>query len=278
MDYQYLRNAIRPFLAEDIGAGDLTSEAIFAPEQIGGAEFVAKADFIAAGLATVAALVFQVQNPAVQIQTAVPDGQAVKAGEIIFKIRGPLVDLLKAERVALNLAQRLCGIATLTARFVEQVRPFAVRIVDTRKTAPGLRIFEKYAVRAGGGYNHRFNLAAGVMIKDNHIAACGSIPAAVRLVRRQIPHTMKIEVEAATLAQVRDCLACAVEIILLDNMDLDQLTAAVKLAKGKALLEASGGVTLDNVRAIAATGVDLISVGCLTHSAPACDISMRYSA
>ncbi len=277
MDYQYLRAAIRHFLEEDIGCGDLTTEAIFSRRHGGGAEFVAQGHFVAAGMEKVAAQVFRVQNPAVEIVEATGDGSVVADGDILLKIRGPLVDLFKAERVALNLAQRLCGIATLTARFVEQVKPLAVHIVDTRKTAPGLRVFEKYAVRVGGGRNHRFNLADGVLIKDNHIAACGSIGEAVRLVRRKIPHTIKIEVETETVAQVRECLACGVEIIMLDNMDTAMMREAVRLAKGKALLEASGGVTFANVRAIAETGVDLISIGRLTHSAPACDISMRYS-
>jgi nicotinate-nucleotide pyrophosphorylase (carboxylating) len=188
-----------------------------------------------------------------------------------------VLDLLKAERVALNLVQRLCGTATLTAKFVERVRPFPVRILDTRKTTPGLRMLEKYAVRTGGGYNHRFNLGDGVLIKDNHIQACGSIKNAVTRMREKIPHTMKIEVETSDMDQVRECLLCGVDIIMLDNMDTSTMREAVKLADGRALLEASGGIDLDNVRGVAETGVDYISVGALTHSAPACDISMRLT-
>jgi nicotinate-nucleotide pyrophosphorylase (carboxylating) len=155
------------------------------------------------------------------------------------------------------------------------VKPLPVKILDTRKTTPGLRMLEKYAVRVGGGHNHRFNLADGVLIKDNHIKACGSIKNAVTRMRENIPHTMKIEVESATIEQVRECLSCAVDIIMLDNMDTARMREAVKLVGGRALLEASGGVNLDNVRQVAETGVDFISVGALTHSAPACDISMR---
>ncbi|MDH5297406.1 MAG: carboxylating nicotinate-nucleotide diphosphorylase [Desulfobulbaceae bacterium] len=276
MDNIHLRQAIQRFLREDIGSGDITTEAIFAADQEGEALFVAKESFVAAGLEQVAAQVFLTRNPAIAVSDMVADGTRVVPGTTLLKIHGPVADLLQAERVALNLAQRLCGIATHTSRFVEAVMPLPVRIVDTRKTTPGLRVLEKYAVRVGGGHNHRFNLADGVLIKDNHIAACGSITAAVERVRSRAPHTLKIEVEAENLPQVRECLDCGVEIILLDNMTPSQLKAAVAIAKGRALLEASGGVNLSNVRAIAETGVDLISIGALTHSAPAVDISMRW--
>jgi nicotinate-nucleotide pyrophosphorylase (carboxylating) len=194
---------------------------------------------------------------------------------VLLTANGPVLDLLKAERVALNLVQRLCGIATFTSQFVEKVKPLPVRILDTRKTTPGLRMLEKYAVRAGGGYNHRFNLADGVLIKDNHIQACGSIKDAVARMREKVPHTMKIEVEASSMDQVRECLSCSVDIIMLDNMDPGMMRNAVILADGRVLLEASGGISLDNVREVAETGVDYISIGALTHSAPSCDISMR---
>ncbi len=271
----FLRNAIDAFLAEDLGAtGDLTSAAIFGPHEMARAEFVAQESMIAAGMARVAAQVFMRVNPSISF-TAVEDGQMVSAGESMLTLAGPVIDLLKAERVALNLGQRLSGIATLTRRFVDQVRPLPVAIVDTRKTTPGLRVLEKYAVRVGGGRNHRFSLSDGVMIKDNHLAAAGSIARAVFLVRAAIPHTLRIEVEADTLSQVQDCLDCGVDIILLDNVDCATLRQAVEMAKGRALLEASGGIRLDNVRQVAETGVDLISIGALTHSAPSCDISMR---
>ena len=270
-----LRRAIDAFLAEDLGPnGDLTSAAIFGPHQQARAEFVAQESMIAAGLAQVAARVFSRVNPAICF-TATEDGQPVAAGETMLTLVGPVLDLLKAERVALNLAQRLSGVATLTRRFVEQVRPLPVAIVDTRKTTPGLRALEKYAVRVGGGRNHRFSLSDGVMIKDNHLAAAGSLSRAVSLVRAAIPHTIRIEVEADTLAQVRECLGCGVDIILLDNMDCLTLRQAVEMVQGRALLEASGGIRLENVRQVAETGVDMISIGALTHSAPSCDISMR---
>lgn len=274
MEQLLVRAAITSFLAEDLGAGDFTSAAIFGREQMARAEFVAQVPMVAAGMSSVAAQVFLQVNPAVRF-SAVADALALTPGQTALTVDGPVLDLLKAERVALNLAQRLCGIATLTAQFVERVRPLPVKIVDTRKTTPGLRAFEKYAVRVGGGHNHRFSLSDGVMIKDNHLAAMGSIVKAVDLVRASIPHTIKIEVEAETLAQVKECLDCGVEIILLDNMDCDTMRQAVLMAKGQAILEASGGVTLDNVRRIAETGVNIISIGALTHSAPACDISMR---
>ncbi len=275
MDANVLKKAIEKFLHEDIGSGDITSEAIIPPEQTGKAEFVAKGTFVVCGMDSVAPAVFTAQNPAITVIHAEKDGAEAFPGDILLQATGPVLDLLKAERVTLNLVQRLSGIATLTARFVDRVKPLPVKILDTRKTTPGLRMLEKYAVRAGGGHNHRFNLSDGVLIKDNHIEASGSIQKAVSLVRGKIPHTMKIEVEASSMGEVRECLASCVDIIMLDNMDPVTMREAVKLAGGRALLEASGGVTLDNVRQVAETGVDYISIGALTHSAPACDISMR---
>jgi nicotinate-nucleotide pyrophosphorylase (carboxylating) len=275
MDTNLLKKAIEKFLHEDIGSGDLTSEATLPPDQAGTAEFVAKGSFVVCGMETVASLVFKTQNPAIDIIQACRDKTLAAPGDILLTAKGPVLDLLKAERVALNLVQRLCGIATLTSRFVDKVKPLPVRILDTRKTTPGLRMLEKYAVRVGGGHNHRFNLADGVLIKDNHIQACGSIKNVVNRMREKIPHTMKIEVEVARLEQVRECLSCAVDIIMLDNMEPAMMREAVKLVGGRALLEASGGINLDNVRQVADTGVDYISIGALTHSAPACDISMR---
>ncbi len=277
VDTQYLKNIIRQFLAEDIGHGDITSEPIFSPTQKGKAFFIAKAEFITAGLASIAPMVFQCQNNSV-ICEGIADGTAVKRTETILTAEGPVLDLLKAERVALNLVQRLCGIATLTNLYVNKVADLSVSVVDTRKTTPGLRSLEKYAVRVGGGHNHRLSLADGVLIKDNHIEACGSISLAVEKVKTEAPHTLKIEVETENLEQVQECLDCGVDIIMLDNMGLDMMRQAVALVGNKAIMEASGGVNLDNIRAIAETGVDIISVGALTHSAPACDISMRLIA
>jgi len=275
MDINVLKKAIEKFLHEDIGSGDITSEATLPPDQAGTAEFVAKGSFVVCGIETVAPLVFKTQNPAIDIIQASKDKSLASPGDILLTAGGPVLDLLKAERVALNLVQRLCGIATHTARFVEKVKPLPVKILDTRKTTPGLRMLEKYAVRIGGGHNHRFNLADGVLIKDNHIQACGSIKNVVARIREKVPHTMKIEVEASTMEEVRECLSCSVDIIMLDNMIPAMMREAVKLAGGRALLEASGGINLDNIRQVAETGVDYISVGALTHSAPACDISMR---
>lgn len=276
MDKNLLQDQIRAFLAEDIGRGDLTSESIFTENEVGSAHLVAREPFVAAGLSTVAAEVFTVQNPAIDTAVMVEEGQRVAPGDILMTVSGPVVDLLKAERVALNLAQRMSGIATFTASFVEVVRGTGVRITDTRKTTPGLRVFEKYAVQAGGGSNHRFNLADGVLIKDNHIAACGSISKAVRRVKERIPHTIKIEVETDTLEQVDECIDCGVDIIMLDNMSSEMMKEAVGRIKGRALVEASGGVNLNTVRRIAESGVDIISVGALTHSAPSCDIGMDW--
>ena len=275
MDINILKKNIEKFLHEDIGNGDLTSEATLPPDQTGTAVFVAKESFVVCGIETVATLVFTTQNSSIQIFEACRDKTQASPGDVLMMAKGPVLDLLKAERVALNLVQRLCGVATLTSLFVEKVKPLPVRILDTRKTTPGLRMLEKYAVKAGGGFNHRFNLADGVLIKDNHIQACGSIKDAVDRMREKVPHTMKIEVEASSMEEVRECLNSSVDIIMLDNMSTDQMREAVKLAGGRALLEASGGMSLDNVRAVAETGVDYISAGALTHSAPACDISMR---
>ena len=276
MDRNQLQGMIRSFLAEDIGRGDLTSESIFSEADTGGARLVSRQECIVAGAGTVAAEVFRVQNPAIETINPVADGTAAHPGDVLLTVRGPVVDLLKAERVALNLLQRLSGIATLTARFVEQVRGHRARITDTRKTTPGLRMLEKYAVQAGGGSNHRFNLTDGVLIKDNHIAACGSITAAVARVRAKVPHTIRIEVETENMEQVRECLACRVDIIMLDNMGIEAMQEAVACIDGRALVEASGGVNLATVAGIAATGVDIISIGALTHSAPSCDIGMDW--
>lgn len=276
MDKTRLHSLLRSFLSEDIGNGDLTSEPLFTRDEQGSAHLVAREPFVLAGAVSVAAEVFCLQNPDIQWTGAVPDGTLVAAGDCLLRVNGPVVDLLKAERVALNLLQRLSGIATLTARFVEKTKLYPVRIVDTRKTTPGLRMLEKYAVRAGGGHNHRFNLSDGVLIKDNHIAACGSLTKAVETLRARVPHTIKIEVESDTLDQVRECLDCGADIIMLDNMDLETMEQAVAMINGKALVEASGGVNLDTVAGIAATGVDIISVGALTHSAPSCDIGMDW--
>ncbi len=275
MDLLSLQKDINHFLQEDLGTGDVTSQAIFSPETMGRALFTAKSPFICAGMA-VAAHVFKSRIPDLTY-TALEDGRRVQPGQEVFSCQGPVLQLLQAERVALNLVQRLCGIATLTDKFATLIADLPAQVTDTRKTTPGLRVLEKYAVRVGGGHNHRFNLADGILIKDNHIAACGSITEAVRRVRQQAPHTLKIEVETENIDQVKECLAAHVDIIMLDNMSTDQMKEAVQLINGQALIEASGGVTLETIREIAMTGVDIISIGALTHSAPSSDISMELS-
>ncbi|MBT8346631.1 MAG: carboxylating nicotinate-nucleotide diphosphorylase [Desulfofustis sp.] len=277
MDKNLLDKLYRSFLREDIGRGDLTSEAIFPSDQMGRADIVAREPFIVAGAKLIAARVFKAQNPKIVVIDPVEDGTAVITGDVLLTVEGPVIDLLKAERTALNLMQRISGIATFTSLYVNRIRDYKVRVCDTRKTTPGLRMLEKYGVMVGGGANHRFNLTDGILIKDNHIAACGSIEKAVERVRERVPHTIKIEVETDTLDQVRECLACGVDIILLDNMSPAMLREAVKLIDGRALVEASGGIVLANLEEVAKTGVDIISIGALTHSAPACDIGMDWS-
>ena len=277
MDKNLLDKLYRSFLREDIGRGDLTSEAIFPSDQTGRADIVAREPFIVAGAKLIASRVFKAQNPKIEVTNALEDGTAVLTDDVVLSVQGPVIDLLKAERTALNLLQRISGIATFTAQYVNRVKDYNVRICDTRKTTPGLRMLEKYGVMVGGGANHRFNLTDGILIKDNHIAACGSIEAAVQRVRERVPHTIKIEVETDTLDQVRECLDCGVDIILLDNMHPQVMEEAVKMIDGKALVEASGGITLANLEMVARTGVDIISIGALTHSAPACDIGMDWA-
>ncbi len=276
MDKNILHNDIIRFLREDVAAGDITSAAIFSPEQRGEARFVARQEMVTAGMVKVAAEVFTLLEPDCVVRGVV-DGTKVSDGRELLKIKGTVLNILKGERLALNLVQRLCGIATLTGKFVEEVKGLPVKIVDTRKTTPGLRALEKYAVRVGGGHNHRFSLADGILVKDNHIAACGSIIQAVEKIRNYAPHTLRIEVETETLGQVEECLACGVDIIMLDNMAPEMMRRAVKLIGHRAIIEASGGITLENIREVAECGVDIISVGRLTHSAPACDISMEMN-
>ena len=275
MDTFLLDQQLRKFLEEDLEHGDVTTDAIFTDETAM-VQCIAREPLVACGMETVAARIFCLLGGKSEFGQLAPDGSRQKKGAVLFSVRGPVRTLLRGERVALNLIQRLCGIATLTARFVDQVQGLNVKIVDTRKTTPGLRMLEKYAVRCGGGANHRYSLSDGVLVKDNHIAACGSITEAVRRVRAAVSHTLKIEVECDTLAQVEECLRAEVEIIMLDNMDTTTMAEAVGLIGDRAMIEASGGVSLETVRRIAETGVDIISVGALTHSAPAVDIGLDW--
>jgi len=267
---------IRTALEEDIGPGDVTTAATVAPGTPARAELVAKEDFLLAGIG-VARRVFELLDEQVAFECLVEDGLAVKRGEVLAWLKGDAASLLQGERVALNLLQRLSGVATLTAQFVKETAATGATIVDTRKTTPGLRALEKYAVRVGGGGNHRMALYDGVLIKENHVVAAGGISTAVTRARRHAPHTLKVEVEVRNLQEVAEALEAGADILLLDNMDLAQLRAAVELVGGRALTEASGGVNLDSVRAIAETGVDLISVGALTHSYRSVDISMLFA-
>jgi len=260
-------------LLEDIHTGDITTLAVVPEERPASARLIAKENLVIAGLAT-AARVFTILDPAIRFTACLSDGEKATAGTLLATVHGEAAQLLMGERVALNLLQRMCGIATLTASFVEAVAGTKARIVDTRKTTPGLRQLEKYAVRVGGGINHRTGLYDGVLIKENHITAAGGITEAIRRARAYIPHTLKIEIETETLPQVDEALAAGADIIMLDNMSLEEMRAAVVTIAGRAQVEASGGVNLERVRAIAETGVDIISVGALTHSSRAMDISM----
>jgi len=270
-----IERIIRTALEEDIGLGDMTTEVTVAPDSVVRAELVAKEDFILAGIG-VAAKVFAVLDADVKFEKIFDDGKSVRKGEVIAWLKGPAAVLLSGERVALNLLQRMSGIATLTARYVEAVKGTAATIVDTRKTVPGLRALDKFAVRQGGGRNHRIGLFDGVLIKENHSAAAGSITAAIAGAKKKLPHTLKIEVETRSLEEVEEALEAGADIIMLDNMTLYDMRKGVDLIAGRALVEASGGVNLERVREIAETGVDIISVGELTHSVKAADISMLF--
>ena len=259
---------------EDIGTGDITTEFIIPSNLKAKGIIKTSEEGVVAGL-DIACLVFQKLDSEIIFQEKTKDGKKVARGKELAEITGPARTILKGERVALNFLQRMSGIATITSKFCQEVKDFPVRIVDTRKTTPGLRILEKYAVHMGGGYNHRFGLYDAVLIKDNHIAVAGGIKSAVNSVRKQISHTVKIEVEVENLSQLQEALEMKVDIVMLDNMSLDMMREAVNIAKGKVLIEASGGITLDNVREVAQTGVDLISIGALTHSVKSLDISME---
>lgn len=273
-DSIWLEKLIHRALEEDLGAGDLTTDAVVAAEAKGKAALGSREEIILAGL-PVFNKVFQHLSPEWEFEYFFKDGMCVPAGGRICTITGSLATILKAERTALNFIQRMSGIATLTRRYVDQVGDLSVRIVDTRKTAPGLRLLDKYAVRMGGGFNHRMGLFDGILIKDNHIAAAGSIAKAVSLAREKAPHTIKIEVEIEDPAGIKEAIDAGADMILLDNMTPEVIKKCVQLAGGKIILEASGGITLHNILEIAQTGVDLISVGALTHSARAVDLSLE---
>ena len=265
---------LRGALEEDLGlAGDLTTLAIVPASAAASGKVVARRAGCVAGL-EIAADVFRLLDTAVTFVPRVAEGTRVAAGEVLAEVAGPARALLTGERVALNLLGRLCGIATVTRELVDAVAGTGARVVCTRKTTPGLRALEKYAVRAGGGSNHRFGLDDAVLIKDNHLAIAGGVGEAVQRVRAAVGHLVKVEVEVDTLEQLAEALACPVDAVLLDNMSPEQLVVAVRLVAGRVITEASGGITPSTARAIAESGVDLLSVGWLTHSAPALDVAL----
>jgi nicotinate-nucleotide pyrophosphorylase (carboxylating) len=264
-------------LAEDLGeAGDLTSESAIPADATSEATVAARREGVVAGL-TVADRVFELVDPEIGVDLEVDDGERVEAGTVLARVAGSSRGMLTAERTALNLLGKASGVASATRALVDAVAGTGARIADTRKTTPGLRALEKYAVRMGGGFNHRFGLHDAVMIKDNHILAAGGIRAAVEAVRGRVGHTVKVEVEVTTLDQLAELLDVGADIVLLDNMDLATMRRAVEMVGGSMITEASGSVTLDTVRAVAETGVDVISVGWITHSAPALDVALDFS-
>jgi nicotinate-nucleotide pyrophosphorylase (carboxylating) len=263
-------------LAEDVGAGDVTTNATIDPDAVWSADIVARRAGVVAGGA-IAARTFALVDARIQVESLVDDGSRVEAGAVLARVTGPARGLLTGERIALNFLGRLSGIATLTREYVDALKGQPAKIADTRKTTPGLRALERYAVRAGGGVNHRFGLSDAVLVKDNHLAAVGSVAEAVSRARASAPQNTVVEIECDTLGQVRDAVTAGADAILLDNMDLTAMGEAVELARGKAVVEASGGMALERVAAVAATGVDVISVGALTHSAPALDVALDFS-
>ncbi|WP_199624054.1 carboxylating nicotinate-nucleotide diphosphorylase [Paenibacillus alkalitolerans] len=277
-DWNAVRESIRSWLREDVGPGDVTTLSTIAQSHRSRAVIHAKADGVAAGL-PVARLVFAETDDSLQVRFIAPEGSDIKYGDILMEVEGSTRSILTGERLALNLLQRMSGIATKTRSFVAALQdlPNPPRIVDTRKTTPGLRLLEKYAVRVGGGHNHRFGLFDAVLLKDNHLKAAGGVAEAIAMARAQIPHTMRVEVEAESLEQVKEATESGADVIMLDNMSGDAMREAVawiRQAAPRTVVEASGGVSLETVRSIAETGVDVISVGGLTHSVPALDISL----
>lgn len=271
-----LERIVANALEEDLGRGDLTTDACVSPELQGAAVFRARSELSWSGSAVIET-VFRLLDPSVKVTVLVADGERLAPGDRAVRVEGPAGSILKGERVALNFVQRMTGIATLTRRNVDALPEGSrCRIADTRKTTPGLRAIERYAVRCGGGHNHREDLGAAVMIKDNHIAAAGSITGAIQAARAHAPHTARIECEVDTLEQLDEALAAGADILLLDNMDNGTVAEALRRIDGNAIAEASGNVTLDRIEALATLGVDVISIGALTHSAPSGDVGLDW--
>ncbi len=276
-EMQMIDDLIELALKEDIGMGDITTENLITENARGKAVVLAKEDVVLCGF-EVARKVFQRLDPQIRFNPLFKDGDDVSSNQMVLELEGKMAALLMGERTALNFMQRLSGIATLTKSYVKLIQNTKVRLVDTRKTTPGLRALEKYAVRMGGGSNHRAGLFDGVLIKDNHIAACGGIKKAVDHIRPRISHLIKIEVEVTNLTEVKEALAAGADVIMLDNMDINQIKTAVETINRRALVEVSGGVTIKTIGHLAQTGIDIISVGALTHSARAMDLSMQIQA
>ena len=273
--YLELNDFLLAALREDIGTGDVTTNHCVPENAVSRGFFKAKESGVVCGLG-VARRVFELLDKTVRVTPFSYDGEYINAGDIIAEVTGPSRSILTGERTALNLLQHMSGVATRTAEAVKSVSGFKTRIVDTRKTAPGLRVLDKYAVRCGGGLNHRLNLSDGVLIKDNHIVAAGGIANAVAMARNKCPLTLKIEVETETLEQVKEAIASGADIIMLDNMPPEMMAEAVKIIAGRALTEASGNMGERDLKAVAETGVDFISIGALTHSVKALDISLKF--
>ena len=273
----YIDSIINTALNEDINYIDVTTDNLILPDHTSSAYYIAKDSGVLCGI-EIAKRVFELAGGNVEFETLIHDGSEVKNGDIIAKMNGSTVTLLKGERTALNILQHLSGIATATNKCVKLVEGTKASITDTRKTLPGLRAMQKYAVTVGGGKNHRFNLSDGAMLKDNHLDAYGGITGAVTALRKKIGHMVKIEVEVRNLAELQEALDNKCEVIMLDNMSCEDMKKAVAITNGRALLEASGNVTAETIRSVAETGVDIISLGALTHSVKCFDISMRISA
>ena len=271
----YIDEIILRALKEDINYIDVSADTVIPPEQDGAAVFLAKADGVLCGV-DVAMRVFELLDDSFKAEVFKKDGDTLKKGDIIAKISGKTALLLKGERTALNLLQHMSGIASATSAAVELVNGTQTKITDTRKTLPGMRALQKYAVVCGGGFNHRFNLSDGAMLKDNHIDACGGIPNAVKIIRGKLGHMVKVEVETRNMEEVAQALEAGADIIMLDNFDYDMTKQAVAFVDGRAMLESSGGITLETLSGYAQCGVDIISIGALTHSVKALDISMKY--
>ena len=266
---------LRLALLEDIGSGDVTTLCVIPAELHGSAIVFGREPFVVSGSKPFRRI-FELLDPEIRVDCLFPDGQRVEPNVAVFRIEGRVRTILTVERTALNFAQRLCGIATLTGKMADALTGTGCKLLDTRKTTPLWRSLEKEAVRHGGGRNHRFGLADGILIKDNHIAAAGSLKESVRLARQKAPHTLRIEVEVENIEQLDEAINAGADVVLLDNFTPERLKEAVAVAKGRVLLEASGGVTLETVRAIAQTGVDFVSCGALTHSAKAIDLTMEF--